>query len=180
MTFHGPGQLVLYPILDLNHHEKDLHLYMRQLEEVVIKALEEASGIQGEREEGLTGVWVSGSKVAAIGIRAKRWITFHGLAINVTTDLSPFGLIVPCGIMGRGVTSVRRVLEDLSMSEDPFLSEMALADEDTGASSVQSSEELLKEYRYALLEAFQEVFDVDLVKAKDAEVILKGYPWPTA
>lgn len=174
VTFHGPGQLVLYPILDLQHHEKDLHLYMRQLEEVVIRALKEVSGIQGGREDGLTGVWVQGAKVAAIGIRAKRWVTFHGLALNIGTDLSPFDLIVPCGIRDRRVTSVRRLLEDSAMRrEEPSLSKMATVDNEAGqGAGAQSSEELIKEYRYALLEAFEEVFQVDLVQAKDADLLL--------
>ncbi|EFN56622.1 hypothetical protein CHLNCDRAFT_12548, partial [Chlorella variabilis] len=108
VTYHGPGQLVLYPILDLRRPplQQDLHWYLRQLEEVAIRALEAASGLRGERIPGLTGVWVGGQKVAAIGVRASRWVTYHGLALNVVNDLAPFRQIVPCGIADRPVASV--------------------------------------------------------------------------
>ncbi|KAG2434099.1 hypothetical protein HXX76_007826 [Chlamydomonas incerta] len=124
VTYHGPGQLVLYPILDLQSPplRPDLHWYLRQLEQVIIEALEAVSGLAGGREEGLTGVWVEGAKVAAIGVKAKRWVTFHGLALNVVADLAPFrtGLIVPCGIADRPVTSVAELLAAAAAAEDPF------------------------------------------------------------
>ncbi|GIL53867.1 hypothetical protein Vafri_9383 [Volvox africanus] len=120
VTYHGPGQLVMYPILDLQALKPDLHWYLRQLEEVVIQALDAVSGIQGERIEGLTGVWVDGAKVAAIGVRAKKWVSYHGLALNVVTDLSPFNRIVPCGIANRPVTSVKRLLAERQRALDPF------------------------------------------------------------
>jgi lipoate-protein ligase B len=108
VTFHGPGQIVSYPIFDLNQHGNDLHRYLRNLEEVLIVTLGRY-GIKGKREKGLTGVWVNGEKVAAIGIAVKHWITFHGFALNVNTDLSYFDLICPCGISDRGVTSMERL-----------------------------------------------------------------------
>lgn len=173
VTYHGPGQLVVYPIINLHLFNQDLHWYLRSLEEVIIRCantpadrsqskgsvmvcwvwrlrtcvsgrlqsltdsmrsglcsafqmslqarhlladeperlmcrcLEEVSGLSGEQLPGLTGVWVDGKKVAAIGVRAQRWVTYHGLAINLATDLRPFRLITPCGIHGRAVTSVK-------------------------------------------------------------------------
>jgi lipoate-protein ligase B len=109
ITYHGPGQLVGYPILDLHGHYLDLHRYLRDIEEVVIRALAHC-GIAGGRHPGYTGVWVGGEKICAIGIRASRWITMHGFALNVATDLSYFGRIIPCGIFEKGVTSVSEVL----------------------------------------------------------------------
>jgi lipoyl(octanoyl) transferase len=110
VTYHGPGQLVGYPILDLKPDRKDLHRYLRDLEEALIQALA-GLGVAGRRVEGLTGVWTDGGKVAAIGVRVSSgWITSHGFALNVTTDLSYFGTIVPCGIQDRDVTSLEREL----------------------------------------------------------------------
>jgi lipoyl(octanoyl) transferase len=107
VTYHGPGQLVGYPIFHLGRHRQDLHWYLRQLEEVLIVALREF-GIVAERNAGYTGVWTSGRKIASIGVHVKQWVTWHGFALNVTTDLSPFDLIVPCGIPGVVMTSVAR------------------------------------------------------------------------
>lgn len=113
ITYHGPGQLVGYPILDLRPDRCDVHRYVRDLEEVLIVAIKEF-GIDGRRVNGLTGVWVGAAgreeKIAAIGVRISRWITSHGFALNVATDLRHFRLIVPCGIADRGVTSIARVL----------------------------------------------------------------------
>lgn len=109
VTFHGPGQLVGYPILALPPERRDLHRYVRDLEEALILTLR-GWGLEGGRIKGLTGVWVGQEKVAAIGVRVSRWITSHGFALNVSTDLSHFGLIVPCGISDRGVTSMERLL----------------------------------------------------------------------
>jgi len=110
VTYHGPGQLVGYPILDLTPDRKDLHRYLRDLEAVLIDALG-ALGVSARREEGLTGVWAPGGKVAAIGVRVSSgWITSHGFALNVSTDLSYFETIVPCGIANRTVSSVAREL----------------------------------------------------------------------
>jgi lipoyl(octanoyl) transferase len=105
VTFHGPGQLVGYPILDLNGYRPDLHWYLRTLEHALIVALGEL-GIQAERNPGLTGVWTRGRKIASIGIHVKQWVTWHGFALNVTTDLAAFDRIVPCGIPGVVMTSV--------------------------------------------------------------------------
>jgi lipoyl(octanoyl) transferase len=102
VTHHAPGQLVLYPVLNLRRHGADLHLYLRQLEQVVIDLLA-GLGLEGERIEGLTGVWLEGRKLAAIGVSARRWISQHGLALNVDCDLAGFAAIVPCGIADRPV-----------------------------------------------------------------------------
>jgi lipoyl(octanoyl) transferase len=111
VTYHGPGQLVGYPILDLKPDRCDLHRYVRDLEQVLIHALE-SFGISGARKEGLTGVWVGDEKIAAIGVRVSSgWITSHGFALNVSTDLSFFGSIVPCGITQYGVTSIARQVD---------------------------------------------------------------------
>jgi lipoyl(octanoyl) transferase len=109
ITYHGPGQLVGYPILDLDGYGLDLHRYLRNLEEVVIRTLAEY-GVEGGRVPGYTGVWVGGEKVCAIGIRACHRVTMHGFALNVTTDLRAFDRIIPCGIFERGVTSMEEVL----------------------------------------------------------------------
>ena len=109
VTFHGPGQLVGYPIIDLRFHQEDLHWYLRQLEEGLIKALANM-GVEAGPNPGLTGVWTRGRKLASIGIHVKQWVTFHGFALNVSTDLSYFDLIVPCGIQNVVMTSVAREL----------------------------------------------------------------------
>ena len=102
VTHHAPGQLVVYPVLDLRRRRTDLHWYLRELEQVVIDVLQ-VLGLQGERIEGLTGVWLEHHKVAAIGVGCRRWITQHGLALNVNCDLEGFGSVVPCGLEGRPV-----------------------------------------------------------------------------
>jgi lipoyl(octanoyl) transferase len=109
VTFHGPGQLVGYPVFDLSEHRKDLHWFLRQIEGSLIAALEQL-GVPGERNEDYTGVWTGGRKIASIGIHVKQWVTWHGFALNVTTDLSFFDLIVPCGIAQVEMTSVAREL----------------------------------------------------------------------
>jgi len=109
VTYHGPGQLVGYPIIRLDLHGRDVHRYLRDLEEVLIRVLARF-GIDGTRAEGMTGVWVGAEKVAAIGVAIRRWVTWHGVAINVDTNLDRFDLIVPCGIRGRRVTSLGRLL----------------------------------------------------------------------
>jgi lipoyl(octanoyl) transferase len=105
VTLHAPGQLVGYPILDLQQHRQDLHWYLRSLEDVLIQALG-GLGIEADRNPGRTGVWTSGRKIASIGIHVKQWVTLHGFALNVTTDLDLFDLIVPCGIPQVVMTSV--------------------------------------------------------------------------
>ena len=109
VTYHGPGQLVGYPILDLKPDRMDAHRYVRDLEEALIGVCADY-GLAGSRKSGLTGVWVGEEKIAAIGVRLSRWITSHGFALNVTTNLDHFALIVPCGISDRGVTSLERLL----------------------------------------------------------------------
>lgn len=107
VTYHGPGQLVGYPIIDLQAHKPDLHWYLRTLEAVLIEALAEL-GIPAERRAGLTGVWTRGRKIASLGVHVKQWVTFHGFALNVVNDLGNFGLIVPCGIDNVVMTSVQK------------------------------------------------------------------------
>jgi lipoate-protein ligase B len=109
VTFHGPGQLVGYPIIDLKQHKQDLHWYLRQVEEVLIRALGRL-GIAAGREPKYTGVWTNGRKIASIGVHARDWVTWHGFALNVSTELSYFDLIVPCGIPDVRMTSVEREL----------------------------------------------------------------------
>lgn len=113
VTYHGPGQLVGYPIFDLNPDRRDVHRYVRDLEEMLIRAVARL-GVHARRLDGLTGVWVGPAgreeKVAAIGIRISRWITSHGFALNVSANLDHFRLIVPCGIADHGVTSLERLL----------------------------------------------------------------------
>ena len=106
-TYHGPGQLVGYPVLDLRRCGQDLHRYLRWLEEVLVDLLE-ANEITAGRREGLTGVWVENRKVASIGVGVRQWITMHGFALNVCGDLSPFAQIIPCGITGVEMTSMER------------------------------------------------------------------------
>lgn len=107
VTYHGPGQLVGYPIIDLRRHKQDLHWYLRRLEDVLIRSLE-AYGVVGRRVPGYTGVWVGDRKIASIGVHVTRWVTFHGFALNVNTRLEDFGLIVPCGIEAVQMTSLEK------------------------------------------------------------------------
>ena len=111
VTFHGPGQLVGYPILDLHNYKKSISWYMRSLEQLIIDTLAEY-GITAERKVGLTGVWVGDEKIAALGVRVTRWVTMHGFALNVTPDLIYYSGIIPCGIFEYGVTSMARLLTD--------------------------------------------------------------------
>jgi lipoyl(octanoyl) transferase len=115
VTFHGPGQLVGYPIIDLKRHRVDLHWYLRQVEEALIRTRGEYS-ICAERNMGVTGVWTKGRKIASIGVHARDWVTWHGFALNVTTDLSYFDFIVPCGIDGVTMTSIEREIPHDSQS----------------------------------------------------------------
>ena len=115
VTFHGPGQLVGYPIVNLRGHRQDLHWYLRQVEAVLIRTLE-GLGLPAERSEGRTGVWTSGRKIASIGVHARDWVTWHGFALNVSNDLSYFDLIVPCGLSGVTMTSIGRELDTAAPS----------------------------------------------------------------
>eukprot|EP00904_Undaria_pinnatifida_P007640 jgi/Undpi1/4005/HiC_scaffold_16.g07373.m1 len=134
VTYHGPGQMVMYPILNLRRYRQDVHWYLRALEETVIRTLAKL-GLRGERIKGLTGVWVEGRKVAAVGVRVKRWVTMHGLSLNVHPDLGHFQHIVPCGIGDRPVGS---------------LEQLCAEGEDIGLERVAA----------LLLESFEEVFRV--------------------
>jgi lipoyl(octanoyl) transferase len=107
VTVHAPGQLVGYPIFDLTGHRRDLHWYLRQIEEGLIRALA-TLGIEAGRNPGFTGVWTRGRKIASIGVHVKQWVTLHGFALNVTTDLRLFEVVVPCGIHGVDMTSIER------------------------------------------------------------------------
>nr|GEY18114.1 plastidial lipoyltransferase 2 [Tanacetum cinerariifolium] len=142
VTYHGPGQLVMYPILNLHYQKMDLHWYLRALEEVVIRVLSSTFSLKASRVKGLTGVWVGDKKLAAIGIRVARWLTYHGLALNVTTDLSPFNRIIPCGIRDRGVGSIKGLLNEHSSTYD--------------------DDKLIDIAHESLLNEFCEVFQVDL------------------
>ncbi len=108
-TYHGPGQLIIYPILDLRRHRRDLHWFLRQLEEVLLRALA-GLGLDCGRRPGYTGVWVAGRKIASIGVAAKNWVAYHGAALNVCCDLARFGLIHPCGLPAAAMTSIEREL----------------------------------------------------------------------
>jgi lipoyl(octanoyl) transferase len=108
ITYHGPGQLIGYPVFDLNAHYQDAYRYLRDLEEVIIRVLGDY-GVEAHRIDGLTGVWAEDEKIASIGVKISGWITMHGFALNVGPDVAPFDAIVPCGIRDRGVTSLARV-----------------------------------------------------------------------
>ncbi len=128
VTFHGPGQLVGYPIFDLKRHRRDLHWYLRQVEEALIVALANV-GIEAERHPGYTGVWTQGRKIASIGVHARDWVTWHGFALNVLTDLSFFDLIVPCGIPQVQMTSVvRETGREVTIADLAALSASAFAE----------------------------------------------------
>jgi lipoate-protein ligase B len=153
VTVHAPGQLVGYPIIDLQHHKPDLHWYLRQLEEAMIRGLA-VLGLRAERNPGKTGVWVSGRKIGSIGVHVKRWVTLHGFALNVTTDLRLFNVVVPCGIDGVVMTSVaneRRLVGWSDTSDKSDESDLwgktrrAIVDGFGGAFSVETAEGYLPE-----------------------------------
>ena len=140
ITFHGPGQLVGYPILDLDNFFTDIHKYLRNLEEIIIKTLSDF-GLNSARSDGETGVWLDldtpfARKICAMGVRASRWVTMHGFALNINTDLSYFDYIVPCGIQGKGVTSIAK---ELKREVDPSL------------------------VKASVLKNFSEVFEVEII-----------------
>lgn len=136
VTYHCPNQLVAYPILNLRYHQQDLHWYLRQLETVIIRTVAKYN-LQAYRLEGLTGVWLEGKKIAAIGIKVRRWITMHGFALNVCSDMTGFQHIVPCGIADRSVGSLAEFVSGIT----------------------------LEEVRGEVAKAFAEVFQVDLVNS---------------
>jgi len=144
VTYHCPGQMVGYPILNLRRYRPDLHWYLRQLEEVLLKVLA-ACGLKGQRCPGLTGVWLEGKKVAAIGIKVSRWITMHGFALNINPDLQGFDRIIPCGIADRPVGSLAQFLPDLNRDRLQPL----------------------------LISAFAEVFGVEFIPAKPLDILPK-------
>ena len=109
ITFHGPGQIVGYPIMDLHNYKMSISWYMRSLEEVIIRSLDKF-GISADRKDSLTGVWVEDEKIAALGVRISRWVTMHGFALNVNTDLTYYDSIIPCGIFDYGITSMKHIL----------------------------------------------------------------------
>jgi lipoyl(octanoyl) transferase len=168
VTWHGPGQLVGYPILDLNRHRPDLHWYLRTIEESLIGALA-SLGIAAGREAGRTGVWTRGRKIASIGVHVRRWITFHGFALNVQPDLRAFDLIVPCGIEGVDMTSIAR--------------ELRTADRDAGLESEAAylgPADLWAASRDAVVTAFARAFDREPVAAAAPLLDLIGRAEPTA
>ena len=149
VTFHGPGQLVGYPIFDLTVHKPDLHWYLRTLEQALIDALDRL-GITAERNPGYTGVWTRGRKIASIGIHVKQWVTSHGFALNVTNDLAQFARIVPCGIPGVEMTSVEQ--------------EGGGGERGTGAGS------LWEATMAALIQGFEAVFGVKTMRSESSVV----------
>ena len=180
VTYHGPGQLVLYPILDLRAYRQDVHWYMRALEEVAIRTVRSV-GLPAGRVEGLTGVWVdrrggsggdgltgvgeaSPAKICAIGVKLSRWVTMHGLALNVETDLRDFEHIVPCGIADRPVTSMQREMERRGDERD----RLECSSIRRGAAAAQAAAEptpSMATVQALLLRHFAEVFDAELVPA---------------
>lgn len=143
ITYHGFGQIVGYPILDLDNFKSDIHLYMRNLEEVIIRTIAEY-GLKGERSEGETGVWLDvgkpyARKICAMGVKTSKWVTMHGFALNVNTDLRYFEYIIPCGIRDKAVTSLQRELEKTFTDEE------------------------IKVLKDKILHHFSEVFDAQLV-----------------
>lgn len=117
ITFHGPGQLVGYPILDLNFYKRSITWYMRELEQLMIDVLKEY-GIEGSTKKGLTGTWVKDHKIAALGVRISRWVTMHGFSLNINPDLNYYQDIIPCGIQGYGVTSMAVIMGEEVPSMD--------------------------------------------------------------
>ncbi|KAL7085167.1 hypothetical protein ACP275_14G264900 [Erythranthe tilingii] len=155
VTYHGPGQIVMYPIMNLRYHKMDLHWYLRALEEVVIRALHSAFGIEASRVEGLTGVWVGNAKLAAIGVKVSKWITYHGLALNVITDMTPFQNIIPCGIQNRRVGSIKSLLKEIFPSK-------RYVEEDNNHHHQTVDSELIDITHKSLITEFCQVFQVDL------------------
>lgn len=163
VTYHGPGQLVAYPIFDLYNHKKDLHWYTMSLEETVIELLRRNYGINAGRNDVNTGVWVEQNKIAAVGVTASRWITMHGLALNVTTNMQDFDFIVPCGITepDTGVVNLKQVLQD---------SDKKGSDIKEGHMSVVADQWITQ---------FRQVFgfnDMEAGSKADLDTLLKDYP----
>ena len=123
ITFHGPGQLVCYPILDLNHYKRSITWYMRELEQLIIEVLGEYD-IKASRKKGLTGTWVKDKKIAALGVRISKWVTMHGFSLNINPDLNFYKYIIPCGIKEYGVTSMAKIMGDEVPSMDEIKTKM--------------------------------------------------------
>ena len=123
ITFHGPGQLVCYPILDLNHYKRSITWYMRELEQLIIDVLSEY-GIKASRKKELTGTWVKDKKIAALGVRISRWVTMHGFSLNINPDLNFYKCIIPCGIKEYGVTSMAKIMGNEVPSMDEVKTKM--------------------------------------------------------
>ena len=123
ITFHGPGQLVCYPILDLNHYKRSINWYMRELEQLIIDVLGEYD-IKASRKKGLTGTWVKDKKIAALGVRISRWVTMHGFSLNINPDLNFYKNIIPCGIKEYGVTSMAKIMGNEVPSMDEVKTKM--------------------------------------------------------
>ena len=123
ITFHGPGQLVGYPILDLNHYKRSITWYMRELEQLIIDVLFEYD-IDANRKKGLTGIWVKNKKIAALGVRISKWVTMHGFSLNINPDLNYYEYIIPCGIKEYGVTSMAKIMDSEAPSMDEIKTKM--------------------------------------------------------
>ncbi|XP_021733976.1 plastidial lipoyltransferase 2-like [Chenopodium quinoa] len=164
VTYHGPGQLVMYPIINLRNHNMDLHWYLRALEEVVIRVLFLTFSIEASRLQGFTGVWVGNQKLSAIGIRVSQWIAYHGLALNVSVDLTPFQQIVPCGIRDRKVGSIKQLLGEFQASHNDSSMDQLSADDILLIDMAQKS----------LIQEFSEVFQLKLeLVSQPASYLLK-------
>lgn len=152
VTYHGPGQLVVYPILDLRGYKQDIHWYLRALEECILLALHKCGITHAYREDNLTGIWIQGKKVAAVGIKIKRWITMHGISINVeTSSLEHFNGIVPCGLVGRKVCCINDFLNHDSVDEG----------KEKGYNENKKNTSLtVSEFAHYLIEAMEEVFRI--------------------
>ena len=169
-TYHGPGQLVLYPILNLARppHEADLHWYMRGLESVALEAMIDLGLDESKcgRIDGLTGAWCDGHKLAAVGVRARRWVSYHGVALNVCPNLEHFANIVPCGIGDRPVGSVAQILRGeggvVSSASEATFARAPPAAAAAAAAAERDDRALMRDARRALLRAFASVFDVDV------------------
>jgi len=182
VTWHGPGQLVAYPILDLNLHKRDLHWYTHSLEETVIRAVDSLFSFKGERSDVNTGVWVGTNKVSAIGVTASRWITMHGCAVNICCDMSHFDRIVPCGIVapGRGVTSLSLLIDAANATTSTTASDDGIeASLQLKTNSQEQKQQLKAVFKKAYLDAFQQVFSFDSIeqgRQEELEELLLSYP----
>lgn len=164
VTYHGPGQLVGYPMIDLRHYKQDLHWYLRRIEDVLLTVLQ-SYGFEGEREDDFTGVWVNGGKIAAIGINVSRWVTMHGFSLNVNVDLDGFNHIVPCGIEDRPVTSLQQLLNQRNLESQQSSSPSSSPSPSASPLVCPDQPELvdMNEVRERVLDAFSKVFNVHYI-----------------